>query len=1236
MAVYIFAAAYAVCMQIYVVKPSAILRIVRVIGGQSLLSWVGYPTCRPPSPLPLYSPQPLSSALSVLPVTPLLACVLCHSGCVQVHFVLPCLLLSLYSLRFRLELSLVMLHFVDATKGKWNVAGSGAQRYRTVYLDDEIIEDVVGDVKYTDSMKSILTRSAYTDDFTDSSPERYNSSGKETYVIDDDSDDSRVTYDTTAGASEALQPDGAASSATGDDLKSATRERIVGPFAKRLQMCSLTTHEIFTQTSRTIIEIAEVEGLMQVSDVKTQTSFITITENKTVQYKVEDTLNRFNAADPAIDFAANDGENVSIVSKYEGDGLKQCLDRASPAGRSALTDEGVKGTDETETDDVSSASECDIEEDSLMSDSDKAEGKASVNDDAGEANGDDTDKTRSEDGEMGELYAKLIGTIDVHLAPERHNLELSNLSTMTPLTEESKHSLINITPRKLAPTPRETRLLDDLNEKIKSKRKREDERSGGSFELPHVHRRGAHCGSPRLSILFSVDPRGRDFDETEALPQLIRTRGDRKLCNSLQVGRTKSDKAGSVQLPPIHSTFEGHNIATTCRVLDRTRKQRNHQNTSSSTSICIRKRINELKYSSLRKRGQDVVGYPGTKKDAALGRMYSVHPSQSECFYLRILLQHTGLPSSNQNLVEVIPCRTSDVNELSVFVNFNIPKLVADQKIAFDAIIESVESNTGRLFFLDAPGGTDSLSRHRTSYGKKFRLALFEGERLTGKQINKMIMEKVPASQRARARQRNTVAQTHTMPWRSAAATPYAHTFCNACAPNLGPLFDLELLKLPNILIPGTSSGIADSHIHQGARSVKTTDTTSLSGPLSCNGQRVTKTFLRQPQNTTDRLRGEADSRISGGLHAACCRQASTMDFRELTPHTIQNCRLEVREALQELPGAPRAAWRRAGERAVAALVRQVVTQVESPRPAVACGACAALAAVLKNTNYTKKPVIISYIFFKYLLARHSPNTSGFPPATSSAWLSRSRVNPFPPALRSPDFYEAVTCLLSKTGSRSRPVRRAANRALDEVVCGVDLHHALAALCLHGVGHKSALVRCAFARLVVVCAALAGAGRGLLRARPAAAAAARRHVLRALAALLNDRYNDTRLFTAHAGFGSPISMPEGCDISSNVDRPHAVVLMAYDLLYGQFLGPNKEYNLNPLSKLLVMVPDGKRKPAALGRLTRKYAERLYAMLRPLKNFEAYYLTDVDVDVAVAHMKKYDKLLPAPATQRPAS
>jgi len=53
---------------------------------------------------------------------------------------------------------------------------------------------------------------------------------------------------------------------------------------------------------------------------------------------------------------------------------------------------------------------------------------------------------------------------------------------------------------------------------------------------------------------------------------------------------------------------------------------------------------------SRRKRGQDVDGYLGIKKDDALGRVYNVHPSQSECFYLRILLHHVRGPTSFQHL----------------------------------------------------------------------------------------------------------------------------------------------------------------------------------------------------------------------------------------------------------------------------------------------------------------------------------------------------------------------------------------------------------------------------------------------------------------------------------------------------------------------------------------------------------------------------------------------------------
>ncbi|XP_047531762.1 uncharacterized protein LOC125067298 [Vanessa atalanta] len=213
---------------------------------------------------------------------------------------------------------------------------------------------------------------------------------------------------------------------------------------------------------------------------------------------------------------------------------------------------------------------------------------------------------------------------------------------------------------------------------------------------------------------------------------------------------------------------------------------------------------------------------------------------------------------------------------------------------------------------------------------------------------------------------------------------------------------------------------------------------------------------------------------------------------------------LEIKETLEDLPRAFEKFWSVVTENRIADLIRQVSLHIESPRTQVARAACKTLAEILKNTNYTKKP----------------------------------------------DFYEAMSTLLTKTGSYNRPVRREANVALDDIVCSVDVTHCVAAICVYGVGHKSVLVRCSSARLLVVCCALAEGGRQILRTRPPSAAAARRHALRSLAELLQDKNTDTR----------------------------------------------------------------------------KYAERLYAILRPLPNFEAYFLTDVDVELASKHMKKYDQLL----------
>jgi hypothetical protein len=61
-----------------------------------------------------------------------------------------------------------------------------------------------------------------------------------------------------------------------------------------------------------------------------------------------------------------------------------------------------------------------------------------------------------------------------------------------------------------------------------------------------------------------------------------------------------------------------------------------------------------------RKQGKDVDGHPGVKATDALGRVYTVHPSNAECFYLRMLLHVVRGPTSFLHLKTVggVLCRT--------------------------------------------------------------------------------------------------------------------------------------------------------------------------------------------------------------------------------------------------------------------------------------------------------------------------------------------------------------------------------------------------------------------------------------------------------------------------------------------------------------------------------------------------------------------------------------------------
>lgn len=51
--------------------------------------------------------------------------------------------------------------------------------------------------------------------------------------------------------------------------------------------------------------------------------------------------------------------------------------------------------------------------------------------------------------------------------------------------------------------------------------------------------------------------------------------------------------------------------------------------------------------------GREVEGQPGVKKDSALGRVYTVHPNNFECYFLRLLLHKVRGPKSFQDLKTV-------------------------------------------------------------------------------------------------------------------------------------------------------------------------------------------------------------------------------------------------------------------------------------------------------------------------------------------------------------------------------------------------------------------------------------------------------------------------------------------------------------------------------------------------------------------------------------------------------
>ena len=78
-------------------------------------------------------------------------------------------------------------------------------------------------------------------------------------------------------------------------------------------------------------------------------------------------------------------------------------------------------------------------------------------------------------------------------------------------------------------------------------------------------------------------------------------------------------------------------------------------------------------------------------------------------------LVQLGMPAPNRSANDLFDRDLQrethfDADELGTFVQTNLPKLVPEQCIAYDRIMHASTSQSGGLYFLDAPGGTGKTS----------------------------------------------------------------------------------------------------------------------------------------------------------------------------------------------------------------------------------------------------------------------------------------------------------------------------------------------------------------------------------------------------------------------------------------------------------------------------------------------------------------------------------------------
>lgn len=358
----------------------------------------------------------------------------------------------------------------------------------------------------------------YSPDFTDSSSDKNNSSGKETYVLEWDSEDSCTEKMYSLHNSNSVINLNQERSLTPLESNSLTSRH-----TSSIQKCSIVAQETYTQTSKTIIELAETEGALirskENKTLETQTSFLSITENKTIEYRIEVSSSQ-NITNTEIPSNKID-KKPAYYNIICNEAFTNSIDDASSKFPISLTDTEFEITEDNRSESSSlndqiiklikdDSKETVLNEENFenTSDDDDSEPNTDMEEDSLIANG----HRKSPNSDVLELHEKLFENTDLAVTNRFGGPDLLRFGTLTPLTEESaakKDSLMDITPvdnmmDSIAPEKDETVFTSNAGMKVKLLKDDELKNEKDTFKLPPIQNQSCPT-SPHLNSLFSVN-----------------------------------------------------------------------------------------------------------------------------------------------------------------------------------------------------------------------------------------------------------------------------------------------------------------------------------------------------------------------------------------------------------------------------------------------------------------------------------------------------------------------------------------------------------------------------------------------------------------------------------------------------------------------------------------------------------------------------------------------------------